>query len=142
MLSRSHGNAGHRGGRRAMDLDLAGKTAVVTGGSRGIGLAVVRALAGSGVHVVTGAKHSSAAIDKLAESGQVKAITVDLADPSGPRTLTEAAGDRIDILVNNVGSAPARPGGFLSITDEDWIATLNLDLMAAIRACRAVLPVM
>jgi NAD(P)-dependent dehydrogenase (short-subunit alcohol dehydrogenase family) len=125
-----------------MDLDLAGKTAVVTGGSKGIGLAIVRALARSGVHVVTGAKQTSADLDELAETGQVQAIAVDLADPSGPRTLIDVAGDRIDILVNNVGSAPARPGGFLSITDEDWIATLNLDLMAAVRACRAVLPVM
>jgi NAD(P)-dependent dehydrogenase (short-subunit alcohol dehydrogenase family) len=125
-----------------MDLGLAGKTAVVTGGSKGIGLAVVRALAGAGVHVVTGAQHSSAGLDALTASGQVHAITVDLAEPSGPSALIEAAGDRIDILVNNVGSAPARPGGFLSITDDDWIATLNLDLMAAVRACRAVLPAM
>ncbi|HXZ63177.1 MAG TPA: oxidoreductase [Streptosporangiaceae bacterium] len=125
-----------------MDLGLAGKTAVVTGGSKGIGLAVVRALVGAGVHVVTGAQHSSAGLDALTDSGQVHAITVDLSEPSGPGALIEAAGDRIDILVNNVGSAPARPGGFLSITDEDWIATLNLDLMAAVRACRAVLPAM
>jgi len=125
-----------------MDLDLAGQTAVVTGGSKGIGLAVVGALAGAGVHVVTGAKHSSADLDELTPSGQVQVVTVDLAEPSGPGTLVAAAGDRIDILVNNVGSAPARPGGFLSITDEDWIATINLDLMAAIRACRAALPAM
>lgn len=125
-----------------MDLGLAGKTAVVTGGSKGIGLAVVRALAGAGVHVVTGAQHSSAGLDALTASGRVQAITVDLSEPSGPGALMEAAGGRIDILVNNVGSAPARPGGFLSITDEDWIATLNLDLMAAVRACRAVLPAM
>jgi NAD(P)-dependent dehydrogenase (short-subunit alcohol dehydrogenase family) len=125
-----------------MDMGLAGKTAVVTGGSKGIGLAVVRALAESGVHVVTGAKRSTSQLEELTKSGQVQAITVDLADPSGPGTLVEAAGDRVDILVNNVGGAPARPGGFLSITDEEWIATLNLDLMAAIRASRAVLPAM
>jgi NAD(P)-dependent dehydrogenase (short-subunit alcohol dehydrogenase family) len=125
-----------------MDLGLAGKTAVVTGGSKGIGLAVVRALAEAGAHVVTGAKQPSADLDELTRSGQVESITVDLADPSGPGTLVAAAGDRVDILVNNVGGAPARPGGFLSITDEDWIATLNLDLMAAVRACRAVLPAM
>jgi NAD(P)-dependent dehydrogenase (short-subunit alcohol dehydrogenase family) len=125
-----------------MDMDMAGKTAVVTGGSKGIGLAVVRALAGAGAHVVTGAKQSSGDLDELTRSGQVELIAVDLADPSGPGTLAGAAGDRIDILVNNVGSAPARPGGFLSIADEDWLATLNLDLMTAIRACRAVLPAM
>jgi NAD(P)-dependent dehydrogenase (short-subunit alcohol dehydrogenase family) len=125
-----------------MDLGLDGMTAAVTGGSKGIGLAVVRALAGAGVHVVTGARQVSAELDDLIRAGQVEAITVDLADPAGPRALIEAAGDRVDILVNNVGNAPARPGGFLSITDEEWIATLNLDLLATVRACRAVLPVM
>ncbi len=125
-----------------MDLGLAGQTAVVTGGSKGIGLAVVRALADGGVHVVTGAKDSSADLDELTAAGQVRTLRVDLADPSGPARLVAAAGDRIDILVNNVGSAPARPGGFLSITDEDWLATINLDLMAAVRATRSALPAM
>jgi len=125
-----------------MDMSLNSKTAVVTGGSKGIGLAVVRALAGAGAHVVAGARQISADLDELTKSGQVHAITVDLADPSGPGTLIEAAGNRVDILVNNVGSAPARPGGFLSITDQDWNATLNLDLLAAVRACRAALPAM
>jgi NAD(P)-dependent dehydrogenase (short-subunit alcohol dehydrogenase family) len=102
-----------------MDLGLAGKTAVVTGGSKGIGLAVVRALAGSGVQVITGAKESSDALAELARSGKVEAVEVDLADPAGPALLVATASGRVDILVNNVGSAPARPGGFLSITDED-----------------------
>jgi NAD(P)-dependent dehydrogenase (short-subunit alcohol dehydrogenase family) len=123
-----------------MDLGLAGKTAVVTGGSKGIGLAVVRGLAAAGVHVLTGAQRSSADLDELARTGEVEFRQVDLSRPDGPATLIEAAGDRIDILVNNVGGAPARTGGFLSITDEDWLATLNLDLMASIRATRSVLP--
>jgi NAD(P)-dependent dehydrogenase (short-subunit alcohol dehydrogenase family) len=125
-----------------MDLGIAGQTAVVTGGSRGIGLAVVRGLASNGVHVMAGAKQSSAELAKLAGSGQVQALEVDLADPAGPARLVAAAGGRVDILVNNVGGAPARPGGFLSITDEEWLATINLDLMAAIRATRSVLPAM
>jgi NAD(P)-dependent dehydrogenase (short-subunit alcohol dehydrogenase family) len=123
-----------------MDLGLAGKTAVVTGGSKGIGLAVVRGLVGAGAHVVTGAQRSSADLDELARTGDVEFRQVDLARPDGPAALIEAAGDRIDILVNNVGGAPARTGGFLSISDEDWLATLNLDLMASIRATRSVLP--
>jgi NAD(P)-dependent dehydrogenase (short-subunit alcohol dehydrogenase family) len=125
-----------------MDLGLAGQTAVVTGGSKGIGLAVVRALAGSGVTVFAGARKSSPDLDELGRAGQVHAVEVDLAAPAGPATLITAAGGHVDILVNNVGGAPARAGGFLSITDEDWLATINLDLMAAVRACRAVLPVM
>jgi NAD(P)-dependent dehydrogenase (short-subunit alcohol dehydrogenase family) len=123
-----------------MDLGLAGQTAVVTGGSKGIGLAIVRGLADNGVRVVTGAKGSSAELAELAKTGQVQAVEVDLADPAGPDRLAGLAGDRIDILVNNVGAAPARPGGFLSISDNEWLATLNLDLMAAVRATRAVLP--
>ena len=125
-----------------MDLGLAGQAAVVTGGSKGIGLAVVRALASSGVTVFAGARKSSADLEELARTGHVHAIEVDLGAAAGPATLVAAAGGRVDILVNNVGGAPARPGGFLSITDEDWLATINLDLMAAIRACRAVLPAM
>ena len=50
--------------------------------------------------------------------------------------------ERIDILVNNVAAAPARPGGFGDITDEDWQASLTLNLMAAVRTTRAALPVM
>ena len=123
-----------------MDLGLTGRTAIVTGGSRGIGLAIVRALADSGVHVIAGATRSSAELDELVKGGQVRFAEVDLATPSGPAALVADAGDSVDILVNNVGGAPARPAGFLSITDEDWLATINLNLMAAVRACRAVLP--
>jgi NAD(P)-dependent dehydrogenase (short-subunit alcohol dehydrogenase family) len=125
-----------------MDLSLGGRTAVVTGGSKGIGLAVVRALAGCGAHVITGAKESSESLAELAQSGQVEAVEVDLADPAGPARLVAAAGGCVDILVNNVGGAPARPDGFLSITDEAWLATLNLDLMAAVRTTRSALPFM
>ena len=123
-----------------MDVRLSGQTAVVTGGSKGIGLAVTRALANSGVHVITGAKKSSAELDDLAKTGHVRAVEVDLAAPDGPAALVAAADGRVDVLVNNVGVTPARPGGFLSITDDEWLATINLDLMAAVRACRAVLP--
>jgi NAD(P)-dependent dehydrogenase (short-subunit alcohol dehydrogenase family) len=125
-----------------MNIDLTGQTAVVTGASRGIGLAVTRALAGSGAHVIAGALHSSAELATLAAEGAVTAAELDLAEPSGPAALVALAGGRIDILVNNVGGAPARTGGFLSITDQDWLATLNLNLMTAVRATRAALPAM
>ena len=125
-----------------MDINLAGRTAVVTGGSKGIGLAVVRRLAASGAQVIAGARSPSPEIEALAEEKQVIFGEVDLADPVGPAQLVAMAGDRIDILVNNVGAARARPGGFLSITDDDWAASLTLNLMAAVRATRAALPVM
>jgi NAD(P)-dependent dehydrogenase (short-subunit alcohol dehydrogenase family) len=125
-----------------MDLGLAGRTAIVTGGSKGIGLAVVRGLADNGAHVITGARTSSAEIDQLAADGRVEAAEIDLSEPSAASRLAAMAGDRVDILVNNVGGAPARTGGFLSISDEDWLATINLNLMAAVRTTRSVLPAM
>jgi len=125
-----------------MDLGLTGRTAVVTGASRGIGLAVTRALVAEGVHVTAGALKSSAELDELAGAGLVQVVEVDLAAPGEPARLVAAAGDRIDILVNNVGAAPARLGGFGEISDADWQATLTLNLMAAVRATRAALPVM
>jgi NAD(P)-dependent dehydrogenase (short-subunit alcohol dehydrogenase family) len=125
-----------------MDLRLTGQTAVVTGASRGIGLAVTRGLVAEGVHVTAGALKSSAELDELAGDGAVRVVEVDLAEPGGPAALVAAAGDRIDILVNNVGAAPARTGGFEAITDADWQASLTLNLMAAVRTARAALPVM
>ena len=125
-----------------MDLGLSGRTAIVTGASRGIGLAVTRGLVAEGVRVTAGARKSTAELDELAGTGQVQVVQVDLAEPDGPARLVAAAGDRIDILVNNVGAAPARPGGFAAITDEDWLASLTLDLMAAVRTIRAALPIM
>jgi NAD(P)-dependent dehydrogenase (short-subunit alcohol dehydrogenase family) len=125
-----------------MDLGLSGRTAIVTGASRGIGLAVVRGLAAEGVHVTAGARKSSAELDQLAGTGAVRVVEADLAELGGTATLVAAAGDQIDILVNNVGAAPARTGGFGEITDEDWLASLTLNLMAAVRATRAALPVM
>jgi NAD(P)-dependent dehydrogenase (short-subunit alcohol dehydrogenase family) len=125
-----------------MDLDLAGRGAVVTGGSKGIGLAIARGLAAAGARVTVGARKSSADLDELARTGQVQVVLADLADPEGPASLIAQAGDRIDVLVNNVGGAPARTGGFLSITDAEWHATIELDLMAAVRTTRAALPAM
>ena len=125
-----------------MDLGLSGRIAIVTGASRGIGLAVVHGLVAEGVRVTAGARKSSAELDDLAAAGTVRVVEVDLAEPGGPAGLVAAAGDRIDILVNNVGAAPARPGGFGEITDEDWQTSLTLNLMAAVRTTRAALPVM
>jgi NAD(P)-dependent dehydrogenase (short-subunit alcohol dehydrogenase family) len=125
-----------------MNVDLAGQTAIVTGASRGIGLAITKAFADSGARVIAGARKSSAELDALAAGGAVRVHQADLAAPGGPAGLTALAGDRIDILVNNVGGAPARTGGFLSITDEDWERTLNLNLMTAVRMTRGALPLM
>src|SRR2546430_14688629 len=109
-----------------MDLGLAGRTAVVTGASRGIGLAITRGLAAHGAHVVAGARRSSAELDQLAEEGSVQVLEVDLADPAGPARLVAMAGAGPDILVNNVGGAPARTGGVLSVSRRGGQASLPL----------------
>jgi NAD(P)-dependent dehydrogenase (short-subunit alcohol dehydrogenase family) len=85
-----------------MNIDLTGRSAVVTGASRGIGLAVTRALVASGAHVTAGARESSAELDKLTADGSVQVIEADLAAAAGPASLVAAAGDRVDILVNVV----------------------------------------
>ncbi|MDG6105556.1 SDR family oxidoreductase [Dactylosporangium aurantiacum] len=126
-----------------MDLHLSGKVAVVTGAGRGIGLAVVRALAAEGVRVVAGARTVTGELERLAGDGAVRPVAVDLSTVDGPGRLVDAAVaefGRIDVLVNNVGAVSPRPGGFLSVTDEDWIATFTMNLLAHVRTVRAALP--
>ena len=126
-----------------MDLHLTGKVAVVTGASKGIGLAVALALAEEGAHVVAGARQPSDGIAQLAERFQSHFVPADLSTPDGPaRLIAEAVATfgGLDILVNNVGAARTRPGGFRSITDDDWLETLTLNFLAAVRTTRAALP--
>ncbi|WP_371667843.1 oxidoreductase [Streptomyces sp. NBC_00289] len=122
--------------------ELQGRTAVVTGASKGIGLAVTRALAAAGATVVAGSRTTSEGLDALVKEGSVTWVPVDLTEPEAAGQLVAAAGTRVDVLVNNVGSAPARTGGFLSVTDEDWRRSVDLNLLAAVRVTRAALPVM
>jgi NAD(P)-dependent dehydrogenase (short-subunit alcohol dehydrogenase family) len=125
-----------------MDLGLTNAVVVVTGASKGIGLAITRGFVAEGAHVIAGARTTSAELSQLALDGSVDVVEVDLADPQGPARLISAAGDRIDVLVNNVGQARTRLDGFVAITDQMWQETLNLDLMAGIRAIRGAVPVM
>jgi NAD(P)-dependent dehydrogenase (short-subunit alcohol dehydrogenase family) len=125
-----------------MNLNISGMQALVTGGSRGIGLAVTRALVAEGARVVVGSREMSADLETLTKQEDVRAVMVDLSHPDGPARLVAEAGDQIDILVNNVGSAPPRLDGFVAISDKQWHTTLEINLMAAVRTTRAVLPVM
>jgi NAD(P)-dependent dehydrogenase (short-subunit alcohol dehydrogenase family) len=121
-----------------MELNLAGKTALVTGASKGIGLAITKELLAEGVQVVAGAR----TIDGELGSLGVEAIAVDLGTPNGPADFVAEALGRsggFDILINNVGAVHPRPGGFASVTDEDWLATWNLDFLSAVRTTRAAL---
>ena len=119
-----------------MDLELHGKVAVVTGASKGIGLAVVRTLAAEGAVVVAGAR----TVDTLSGLDGVTPVAVDLAQPGGPESLVARAVEqhgRVDILVNNVGGVRLRLDGFLSISDADFEASLQLNFLSAVRATRA-----
>ncbi|WP_194918874.1 oxidoreductase [Catenulispora rubra] len=126
-----------------MDMHLTGKTAIVTGASRGIGLAVTRALVAEGARVVAGAREITPELKALAAGGEVLAVEADLAAPDGPALLVAAAvraHGGLDILVNNVGAVHPRTDGFLAVTDEDWDATLAVNFLAAVRTTRAALP--
>jgi NAD(P)-dependent dehydrogenase (short-subunit alcohol dehydrogenase family) len=123
-----------------MDLKLANKVAIVTGASKGIGLAVTRALREEGARVVAGARTT----DGLRDLG-VTALALDLGTPEGPGRLVRRALDehgRVDVLVNNVGGVRLRLEGFLGTSDEEFEWAMRINFFAALRATRAVLPAM
>jgi NAD(P)-dependent dehydrogenase (short-subunit alcohol dehydrogenase family) len=126
-----------------MELNLTGKVAVVTGASKGIGLAITRALAEEGALVVGASNRGSAELDLLTERWHVRAVGLDLTTEGGPAALIAEAIDEyehLDILVNNVGGVRPRPQGYLSISDEEWSTTFSLNLFVAHRTMRAALP--
>ena len=124
-----------------MDLELAGKVAVVTGASKGIGLAAVRGLLDEGARVVAGARTT----DSLEDLAGVTPVAVDLAAPDGPALLVKNAIEkhgRIDVLVNNVGAVRLRLEGFLGTSDEEFEWAMQMNFFTALRAIRAALPAM
>ncbi|HWI67564.1 MAG TPA: SDR family NAD(P)-dependent oxidoreductase [Nitrospiraceae bacterium] len=124
-----------------MDLELEGKICVVTGASRGIGLAITRALVAEGAVVVAGAR----TIDNLNGIEGVTSVVVDLGSRDGPGQLVKRAVDdhgRIDVLVNNVGGVRLRLKGFLGTSDEEFEWAMNLNFFAALRATRAAVTFM
>ena len=121
-----------------MNLNLTGKVAVVTGASAGIGLAITRALAEEGAHVVAGAR----TVASLEGLDRVTAVSVDLSHPEGPAQLVARAVDeqgQVDVLVNNIGAARMRLEGFLATTDADFEWSLQINFFTALRATRAAL---
>lgn len=128
-----------------MRVDLTGRRAVVTGASAGIGAATVRALAAHGADVAFCARETGPVEALAAElaggPGQVRAYSADLADAEEVSAFLDAVtADQgaADILVNNVGASPSR--NFLHMTDEDWTALFELNLMSAVRCTRRLLP--
>jgi len=118
-----------------MNLGLEGKVAVVTGASKGIGLAVTHALVDEGALVVAGARSA------FSVEG-VTAVAVDLAAPDGPAQLVQRAIDehgRVDVLVNNVGGVRLRLDGFLGTPDEEFEWAMQMNFFTALRTIRAAL---
>ena len=125
-----------------MELNLEGKLAVVTGASKGIGLAIVKAFGREGARVVAGSRTTPAELAALRDAHGVTVVTLDLGTPDGPASLIKAAVDRhgrIDVLVNNLGAASPR-GGFLQVDDAEWQRVFELTFFSAVRASRAALP--
>ncbi|HSX62557.1 MAG TPA: SDR family oxidoreductase [Tahibacter sp.] len=125
-----------------MDMQLAGKVAVVTGASRGIGRCVVEALAREGAHVVAIAR-SAASLDELVAGLPVPGIAVaaDLREADAAQRIVDAAlatFGRLDVLVNNAGATVR--GDFLALDDAAWQDGFALKFFGAMRLSRAAWP--
>jgi 3-oxoacyl-[acyl-carrier protein] reductase len=114
---------------------LEGKTALVTGASRGIGAAIASELARAGANVVLGYNAAAEEAEAVAREVGGRAVQADVSDPDDARRLVEEAGD-VEVLVNNAGLT--RDGLIARMPDDDWRAVLDTNLSGAFYTCRAV----
>ena len=130
-----------------MDLQLSGQIAIVTGASKGIGLATVRTLLDEGARVVAASRTSTPELEAL--EGELVHVRADLVEPDAPTEVVARAVEAfggLDVLVNNVGGAP--PGttlprvSFFDATDAEWRSMFELNLFSAVRMTRAALPLL
>ena len=131
-----------------MDLGLKDKVAIVTGSSRGIGLAIAKALAAEGCRVCVCARTEPRLRDAAREAGEaaggeqrVLAVAADVSRADGAERVVSRAVDAfggIDILVNNVGAAGG--GDLLDTTDDDWQHAVDQTLFPAVRMSRVAVP--
>ena len=119
--------------------EFKGKRILVTGGTKGIGEAIVNRLAQGGGNVIATARSVSPA------TPADRFVQADVSTPEGIEKVVKAVTDRfkgLDILVHNVGGSAARGGGALALSDDDWQAAFDTNLFAAVRLDRAFLPSM
>ena len=125
-----------------MQIDLSGRTALVTGSTQGIGLAIAIDLAGAGARVAVNGRSSErvdAAVAQVREAtgGDVVGAVADVTTPDGVAALVADLPD-VDVLVNNLGIFGAQPA--LEITDDDWRRYFEVNVLAAARLIRTYLP--
>jgi len=114
---------------------LEGKTALVTGASKGIGRAIAEELARAGASVVVGYRSGKDEAEELATAIGGRAVQADVSSPDDARRLVEEAGD-VDVLVNNAGLT--RDGLLARLSDDDWDTVIATNLSSIFYTCRAV----
>ena len=114
---------------------LEGKTALVTGASKGIGRAIAEELARAGASVVVGYRSGKDDAEELATAIGGRAVQADVSSPEDARRLVEEAGD-VDVLVNNAGLT--RDGLLARMSDDDWDTVIATNLSSIFYTCRAV----
>lgn len=133
-----------------MDLGLSGATAVVNGGSKGMGRAAAECLAADGARVAILARGKAAmdeTVDALLEGGATEAVGIatDLTDADQVAGAFRQVGERwghLNVLVNAAGPVDVGIAGFEQLTDEEWVATFDIGAMSAVRCVRGALPLL
>ncbi len=122
-----------------MDLNIAGRRALVLGGNRGMGMAVAKALAGEGADVTIAARDEAALVSAAAEIGGARTITLELSDTASLPAFAAAVGP-VDILFNNTGGPPY--GGAIARSTSDWSDSFQSMALSVIHLTDLFLPAM
>ncbi|MCK9860633.1 SDR family oxidoreductase [Paenibacillus sp. ATY16] len=123
------------------DKEFQGKRALITGGTQGMGLAIVKRLAGAGATVLTTARNFPTDY----QIPNVHFVQADITKPEGTKSIVNAVKEKldgIDIIINTVGGSNSPAGGALALTDEHWLEELNMNLLGSVRLDRSLLPIM
>jgi NAD(P)-dependent dehydrogenase (short-subunit alcohol dehydrogenase family) len=126
-----------------MNIDLSGKTALVTGSTAGIGHAIAKGLASAGATVVVNGRTQGkvdaavAAIAEIVPGAKLRGVAADVSTAAGCNTLVTVLPD-VDILINNAGIF--EPKGFFDISDKDWSRFYDVNVMSGVRLSRAYMP--